>query len=495
MNKHGQILKEAKIKSEMSSWQSARTALLESKVAKWSEYDTCGPDLIKIYEKNPHKARSIAMYVENQEKYLQQLTETQVSTAYGPALRPEHLLKAVYIGAAKSKRGEIFSEFSLASTDDVLMYIYMNYQVTGSRGANIGDRVYEKQAPYVAGEQQPPLTIATGNGSSTNFTYPSLSMLPVIPFWVRIIVDGAVVAVDNGAGTLVNLQYGTALNTSLANTIDYTTGAIVLNFATAPANGAVIQVMWNWSSENSTNFSSLGQVGIELRKERFSARPMPLGYSYSMMTQIMLDSDNIGNAREMMLRAVGDAHAMAIDARAIQFARQVAKTNTGFTFNTDFASNGEISRKSWAQNILQEIGNVSATITNEIQRGEINRIVGGPLAVNYLRLHDLWKEDSADAGFSGTRKVGDLAGIQVFQCPATTADVIGNNELLLTYKNPIEGMDTSIVFGDLTMMSAELTYPQMYTEGYAASVSDQKAINPKFVRILTLQNLTSNIGA
>ncbi len=57
-----------------------------------------------------------------------------------------------------------------------------------------------------------------------------------------------------------------------------------------------------------------------------------------------------------------------------------------------------------------------------------------------------------------------LDDILVFACPAET-DVIANNEVLLTHKNESDVNDLSIVFGNLTEISAELRYPEMYTKG------------------------------
>jgi hypothetical protein len=492
VQKHGRM-SEAQAKSEFGAWMSKRTQILESGVDKWSRNPIGGVDLAKLYEKNKSKAYSVAAAVSNQERELHRLSEAQVSTAFGTALRPEHLLKAIYIGTAQAKRGEFATEFPLTSTDDVMMFIYMNRAAT-LRGGVANDRIYEVQAPYYPSEQQAPTTFGTGNNSTTQFSFGPLSPLPLVPLWTRILVDGAIAGTDNGSGVFINIPGTTTLNTASTNTVDYNAGTGTVTFATAPATGAVIAIMWNWSSENSANFSSLAEINIELRKERFNARPMPVGYNYSMMTQLMLDTDNIGNAREMLMRGVGDAHAMAMDERAIQYMRQIALTNSQATFNTDFAANGEISRKSWAQNILQAIGNVSAQITNEVERGQVNNIVGGPLAVNYLRLHELWTEDTSDMGLSGTRKIGSLAGINVFQTPSQAAGVIGNSELLLSYKNPVEGMDVGAVFANLTEISAELVYPQMYTQGYRAYVGDQKVITRNFVRLMQLTNLTQNIG-
>jgi hypothetical protein len=61
---------------------------------------------------------------------------------------------------------------------------------------------------------------------------------------------------------------------------------------------------------------------------------------------------------------------------------------------------------------------------------------------------------------------------------------------LLTYKNPEEGMDVGIAFGVLTELTASLAYPQFYVDGNIASVEDYLPLNTKFVRLLSIENLT-----
>jgi hypothetical protein len=426
MAKHGRMTEE-EATYELQEQIQSRRAVGNMLAEKWMRNDIGGSDLQKMMNVNPYKARNIAMALTSQENYLRSLSEAIVSTNF--SVRPENLLKAVKIGVANSNRGEIFTEYPLQSTDDVLFYIWTTYEQS-LRGSTAGEKVYEKINQFYAGEQAMSSTLGTGNGVTTTFSLAAVSPLPLIPRTINLIVGNALVAKDDGSGNFVDFTSGATLATSLTNTVSYTLGTCTLNFAVAPANGATIKLMYNWSSENSDNFASLGTIGITLDKKRFNARPMPLGYNYSMMTQISLDTTGIGNAEDMLMETVGHEHAKSRDYRAIQRARQIAMGNAMATFNTDFAAVGEISLKSHAQNTLKAIREVGASIYDDIKRGTVNKIVAGSRALPFLELHDRYVEDMTQPR-SGVYKAGRLSDIEVYSCPADS-NILNNNELLLT---------------------------------------------------------------
>lgn len=489
MLKHGRKKTSASITTpeQVHDFWRQRKQLEEACVQKWSkakfsESDRFGHELLSLYESNPNKGRFVAASVENQNNALKSMTESTMAQAFGPALRPENFLKAVYIGTANSKRGDFLTEIALNSVDDALIYINMT-RSDSLRGSTAGDYMYQTTNQYYEGEQNSE-AIGTSDGATTSYTSSAMSILPIIPYSIRILANGAQIGVDVGTGTIS----GPTLDTG--SVVDYTTGVITVVFKSGqvPANGVALTAVYNWNSELASNFSSyVGKMDIELSKIRFSARPYPLGYSISMMTQIMFDKNGIGDAREMLEKAVGHEHARAKDFRAIARLRQLALGNSQVTFNTNFADEGEISYKSHAQRILQKIGEATAELQDDIQRGAYNKIVAGQKAVNYLKNHELWTTDTADSR-AGVYKAGMLDDIEVFACPAESG-LVATNEALLTFKNPDEAMDVPIIYGTVTEIDASLTYPNFITDSYSATIEDSKSIQPKFVKLMTLQNL------
>ena len=481
--KHGRM-SEQQMQEEVLKLYSGKAKLGEALQNKWGRTKLVGPELAKLTESNFKKAGRACIALENQEKVLKQIVRENVySTTFGSSVKPEHMLKAVFLGAANSHRGDIFTEYPLTSTDDALFYIQATYEQS-LRGTTLGTRSYENVKPFYAGEEYFG-SVGTGDAGTTNFVSAPMSPLPLIPWSVRITVDGAVVAVDNGSGTLV----GALLNSASTNTVVYSTGVITLNFTAAPALGAVIAVSYQWNSEDADNYTSYGTMALELVKTRFNARPMPLGYRISDMTQIMFETTGLGDAKDYLAQAVAQEHARARDYRAIHRARQVALSNATATFDTDFAAAGEISFKSHAQRLLNEIERVGAIIYDDIKRGGITQVVAGAKATTYAKNHDLWTDDTSEGvAKNGLYKSGKLSNIDVYTCPADNS-LVKTDEMMLVYKNPVEGLDTSIVFGNLTEIDSSLRYPNFVTEGNTATVEDAKVTNSKFLRLLTLSNL------
>ena len=476
--KHGRTtLNEAE--NEVLRFMEQKKRLSEQHLNKWGRTDILGKEFQKLYAKNPTKALKAATLVENQERALKSIVkENLYSTTFSPSLKPVHLLKAVFLGVANSKRGDIFTEIPLTTTDDILLYVQSSYGKS-LRGANAGSRPYETVAPYYAGERYT-VELGTGNGSITAFSKVSINPVPLIPFTIKILVNGAIVATDDGAGNLV----GTSLS---SGSVDYADGEISVTFSTAPANNASIVAEFHWDSERSDNYIQYGVVDLELVKTRFNARPMPLGYRISDMTRLMLSTTGIGDADEYLAMAVAQEHARSKDYKAIIDAKHIALSNSIETFDANFATEGEISYINHAQKLLFKIGQISASIYDSVKRGGVTHIVAGAQATEYMKLHDSWKSVSGDA-LTGVYQAGELDGKPVFTCPADNS-LIATNEVLLIYRNPVELLDTSLVYGVLTELDASLRYPNFITEGNTCSVEDRKIIDTRFIRMLRINNL------
>lgn len=478
---HGrrQQLAEAASRGEMQEKLAAVGSLADRLVEKWSR-SRPGIRLDKLYQENRHKARITALGLENQNRHLKGLSETQIKTEFSTV--PENVLRIVRIGIANSNRGDIFTEWPMTTTDDA---VYFVDKVFGKsfRGATAGQRIYDysNTAPNY-GTEMDLQTGGTGDGVTTTFSF-TLGTVPVVPYTVRVLQAGRYIASDDGTGKFT----GTGLNLT-TSTINYTTGAVTLVFAVAPPNGDTIQVEWNWDSEVSDNYPNYGDVELRVTKKRFNARIHPLGYSYTKLVELQLTSTGLGNPQDMLVKAVGDEHAMRRDYKAFQYARRLALGNPIVPFNADFAAAGEDNDYNHAQRILSTISDTSGAIYDDIKRGVINKIVGGSKAVTYFKKNKLWETDRSQPRVGGSFYAGRLDDIDVYQAPADST-MVANNEALMIFKNPDEEGDISIAFGTMTEIAAALDYPEFYKVANVGTIEDHMFIQPKYIRLMRISNL------
>jgi len=424
---------------EAQSYLASRNQKMDRLIEKWSKTPV-GVGLDTLAKKERQRARNTAQLIENQEKHLKKLNEATISQNF--STRPENVLKVVRIGSANSNRGDFATEFPLTTVDDAIFFIDMIYEST-LRGATASTKIYENINRFYAGEMYE----MTGTQSGTTHSF-TCTYAPIVKGKVFVMVDGKMVAYDNGGtGTFTAIGSDTSINTTTSAVSSYATGTVVI-YTTASQSIGDVKLLVQFDSEQSTMYDYYGKVSLSISKKRFNARPMPLGYTYSSMTELMLGTEGLGNAEDMLIRAVGDEHAKSKDYKAIGILRGIALHNTTYTFDTDFAANGEVSDKLHAQKLLAKIGSISGAVYDDIKRGKVNKAIAGSQALEYIRKHDQWKEDTSQTRI-GVYYAGKLADIDVFCCPADAA-LVSNNEILLTYKNPDEGMDVGVAFGVLT---------------------------------------------
>lgn len=465
------------LKTDAQKYIANRNAKMDQLIEKW---DVAGFSLNELAEGKRHRARITAQMLENQSRHLKTLGEAIVSQNF--LTRPENVLKVVRIGSANSNRSEFATEFPLTTVDDAIFFIDMIYEST-LRGATANEKIYEKVNRFYAGEMYE----QAGTDTGTTHTFASVDYAPIIRKKVFVMHQRKMIGYDDGSGGFVALD-ATVLDVDNSSVTSYTTGAMTITTFTSVASAGDITLLLQFDSENSSMFTNYGKVSLTISKKRFTARPQPLGYTYSDMTELMLGTEGLGDAEDMLLKAVGDEHAKSKDYKAIGILRSIALLNDVYTFDTNFAAAGEVSDKSHAQKILPKIGSISGLIYDDIKRGKVNKAIAGSQALEYLKKHDLWSTDNTQ-NRTGVYYAGKLDDIDVFCCPAE-ANLVGNDEMLLTYKNPDEGMDVGVAFGVLTELTAALRYPQFYTDGNIASVEDYIPITTKFVRKMQLTNLS-----
>jgi hypothetical protein len=467
-----QITKED-VKRHQLSWRQKGDALVES----WNRTPV-GAKLDRLYTRDADRARRVAFSLRNEHAHLKHLKEegNQIKSIF--STRPENVLRMIRIGVGQSNRPNIGHEWQLTTPDDAYYFVDT---ITGStlRDGVAGQSPYENMYEDY-GTEYDKTTIQTANGSQTTFVF-SFPVTPVIPLSVILIAGGKRIAVDNENGG----WSGAALS---GGSIDYQAGTATATFSTAPANGSEVYVEYNFDSENPNNYDQWGDIELRLRRDRFDARPHPLTYRYSKMFELVLNTTGVGDSEEMLIKRVGDTHAMRRDTKFFTRLRRQGASNPITIFDASFTNAGADNLYNHAQTLLQTIEKVNGNLYDDIKRGELNKFVMGTQAVAFAKMHKLWENDSSQKRVGGSYLAGRLDGKEVYVAPNAERG-IRSNEIVGTYRNPDEDGDVNIAIGVMTELFAALDYPEMYRKGTLATVEDMRDISPRFTRIIQLENL------
>jgi hypothetical protein len=124
---------------------------------------------------------------------------------------------------------------------------------------------------------------------------------------------------------------------------------------------------------------------------------------------------------------------------------------------------------------------------NDILRGGVTRIVGGPAAVSYLALNSEFTRKGAQDPV-GAHQFGELAGIPVFKVPSS---IIPDSELLTVWKNDQNEADISMAFGVLVPFFATGTIQRknFYKEAGISSYEDSQVLNKKYMARIKIDGL------
>lgn len=404
--------------------------------------------------------------------------DTAISGNY--TVKPEFVQKIARFGGANSNRPEWFPVWALQSNDDAL-YVISRTRGKSVRGATAGENIYETKRPQYSSERTY-LTVGTGDGATTTFT-PTLSQLPARPFHVEVLVGGAKVANDDGAGGFVS----DLLNTT-TSTVDYTTtGNVNLVFLTAPDVGDVIEIVFAYDSENQTAFDAqLGDVELDVAKKRFNAILKPLGYSFHKFAAVTTQGSGLWDSlEEELVMSVGEEHIQREAYESLARLKNLALQNPIVTFDTTPTSAGDDNTFNRAQTIMAQIGLIEGAIYDDIKRGGISWGVAGQEALAYLTRHTQFRADDSQPRIAGSWLAGYLGSIPIYRTPSDSATV-SSKEIMFNFKSPTVESDSSLIYGQMASIVSSLTYESHRTFGTVSAIEDAITVTPKYARLLRI---------
>ena len=467
----GALLTEDQIREDITSRRTERNDRADRLLERYLKTECVNDRLRDLMDKNPKKARNLALVLEKQEGHIvKEAAKTVQSVDY---LSPEKIMKIVRLGYPNSVRGEIFTEYPMVSANDVIYYLSPVYS-EAKRGSVKGSVTHESPA-YRYATPIEEMDVGTADGTNKDFSV-TLSVKPLQKFSVKIFDSGIQVGVDNGDGSITG--------TGITGSINYTTGALSLTFTTAPANGNKITVSYDYVSEDPSLYDQIGSVELRLTPYNFRLNQYPLNVSWSQMTEVLLESSFDIDTEDTLVKAMGEELKKSLDFLAIRTAYQAAISN-GNDFLTTFSKTpatgeGNVMK---AQEFTRSVSEAGNKIFKSLQRGGVQNMIGGPDAVTYIELHQ--KFVANEQPNIGVHKKGDLNGKGVYKAPV---NIIPDDEILTTYDNENYEGDMSLVCATMIPLyiTPKLQRDTLNTEVGFAHYGDLKVLQPKYLTRIKL---------
>ena len=467
--------------------------------------------LEEMFEKDSRKAENLLLFLENSEIQAKRnptiaqnvLQEQAINSMNGGQLKeamqtggamqlmlPTDIVKISRIAYTNSVAQDIFDVWGMSSMKDSLYKLETTYGST-ARGATVDTVTYEKY-----GEGRYPSTLeqeATTSADGITWTA-TLSYAPIIPFHVAVFLDGAQVAVDNGAGVLV----GTDLSTVTPSTINYTSGAVSIVFANAVSGGtsADVTVQYAYDFEDPNLFSRTGSVLLNLVEYQYSAILYPLEVEWTRFSEDLMNSKLRLSAKDMLIAGAGDEFRKAFDERCIAKGIKASTWHAPVEFDTDFATAGADSSYAHSQSVTTAIMNSENLTYDALGRlADTTAIVADSGAVAYFTKHNKYTSIKPTSKV-GIFKVGTLAGRDVYMAPKSVINPSANTGKAFLFGKSVEAQNVDAPVSVGTFGTGITTNPvelknfnsQMGLGVYA----DSRINNKYFATALTLTNLSPN---
>lgn len=468
--------------------------------------------LEEMFEKDAKKASNLLLFLENSEIQAMRdptiaqnmLRESAIKNASNGQLReamqtggamqlmlPTDIVKISRIAYTNSVAQDIFDVWGMSSMKDSLYKLETTYGST-ARGATKDTVTYENY-----GEGRYPSTLeqeATTSADSGVTWTATLQYAPIIPFHVAVFLDGAQVAVDNGAGTLV----GADLSTVTPSTINYTSGAVSIVFASAVSGGASadVTVQYAYDFEDPNLFSRTGSVLLNLVEYQYSATLYPLEVEWTRFSEDLMNSKLGLSAKDMLIAGAGDEFRKAFDERCIAKGIKASAWHAPVDFDTDFATAGADSSYAHAQSVTTAIMNAENLTYDALGRlADKTAIVADSGAIAYFTKHNKF-EAVTPSSRVGIFKVGTLAGRDVYMAPKSVINPSANQGKAYLFGKSVESQNVDAPVSVGTYGTGITTNPvelknfnsQMGLGVYA----DSRINNKYFATALTLTNLSPN---
>jgi hypothetical protein len=462
-----------------------RDAIATRYFEKWVRVPEVGRELKNLPER---KAKNLAVLLENQAQAMSRLSETQYASSFSAT--PENMIRLVYLTYPNSIRDEAFTDFVMETAQDSIKYIKPKYTANSNIYRHSATNPWaDTGVTYESQESNYPSEISLGVRSAPSdivftFTAREFTIGFIAGYTTIYNSAGSPIAVENRDGTW---NYASGYNsTNLAIAYD----SAAFTYTVSGANKAdAASATGRYNSDPDTAGTYLGEVELQLSSYQFKPRPTTLGVSWTTLSELILDKSFGVSAEEMLLDSAGQEIKKALDFQAVKIAYNAALTN-GYdpvAFDAEAGAGTDDSYVHTAQTVTQAIERVGDVIYNDINRGGVSRIIGGPAACMYLRLNAGFDPSDSQPRI-GAHKVGNLNGIPVFKVPSA---ILPDASLMTVWKNDNNEADVALAFGVLVPFwtTGVIQRKNFYKEAGIASYQDWQVLNNKYFGRINISNI------
>ena len=504
--------KARKIYNEQLSERENKILKLKEKYSKVKGLAFGKGRLNEMFEKDAKRTGDLLMLLENTERQVMRdplmaqnmLQESAIKNATNGQLKealqtggsmalmlPTDIVKISRIAYTNSIAQDVFDVFALSSIKDSIYKLETVYGST-ARGATKDDVIYENygEGRYPSTFEKEALTSADLGVTWTA----TLQYAPVIPFKVSVFLDGAQVGVDNGNGVIV----GADLNTVNPSTINYTTGAVEIKFASAVSGGAsaTVEVQYAYDFEDPAWFDRTGSVLLNLVEYQYSAILYPMEVEWTRFSEEVMQSKLGLSCKDMLIAGAGDEFRKAFDERCIAKGIKASGWTNAVEFDTDFATAGADSSYAHAQSVLTAIVNAETKTYDALGRYADNTaIVCDSGAYAYFLKNNKF-ESVKPTSRVGIHQVGVIDGRKVYMAPKSVlkpndktgiAYLFGKSTESANVDSPVS---TGVYGTGLTTNPVELK--NFNSQMGLGVLADSRINNKFFATSLKLTNLSPN---
>jgi len=298
-----------------------------------------------------------------------------------------------------------------------------------------------------------------------------------------------VIATQNKTGAALSVNGSWMIKSG--STLTITATSLVGVFALGGADAANVRGGYGrFNPEGDFQGNFLGEVELIMTDYWFRPQPTTIGVTWSQLTELVLDTSFGVAAEELLVDYAGQEIKRSLDVRAVKIAYQAAKMNPSYytiTFDASSGNSTDDSYLSTAQTFTQAIARVADVQLNDINRGGVSRMVGGPAAMTYLRMVGGFSAKGQMTPVGG-HQIGELQGIPLFKVPS---NVIPDDEILCVWKNDENEADVAVAFGTLVpfFSTGIIQRKNFYKEAGLSTYGDWNVLNRRYLGLIKITGL------